>query len=418
DGIYVLGITKDNGKTVTPIIKSGPSFGTSFKSDEKLYTAASGYPGVSTIKNDGDDTLFAGVDALRLYNSNTVFSDDVWVLMGLCKEHDILSFFTDFSKHLGIATLFALIVGIIVAYVVSRNTTYPFIRLVEELKHSNPNKHISLSKTNVSEIDSLSGAIEDLSLLVAQSASRISKIIDMTGIPVGVFETSDSDDLVFCSGNLLKILNCNLVKQEDQYLPKKTFVEIMSVLHGYLYSSEEKVFKLDGAEWLQLKLYNEDNKTVGALIDITRDVLEKQKLEYERDYDVLTDLYNRRAFSTRVERMFESGNRGTLKNAALVMLDLDNLKYTNDQFGHDMGDKYIQTLARRIKQLCVSKAVVARRSGDEFYIFLYGRDEKHEKSLILEKLWKDFDSDGILLPNGDALKLRVSGGVAWYPDNA
>ncbi|MEG0020812.1 MAG: hypothetical protein RR728_09710, partial [Oscillospiraceae bacterium] len=111
DGIYVLGITNDKGKTVTPIIKSGPSFGTSFKSDEKIYTAASGYPGVSTIKNGDDDTLFAGVDALRLYNSNTVFSDDVWVLMGLCKEHDILSFFTDFSKHLGIATLFALIVG-------------------------------------------------------------------------------------------------------------------------------------------------------------------------------------------------------------------------------------------------------------------------------------------------------------------
>ncbi|MEG3029149.1 MAG: EAL domain-containing protein [Oscillospiraceae bacterium] len=419
DGMYVLGITNDNGKTITPVVTSGPAYGTFFSNSEKIFPTSSGYPGVATIKKDDSYTLFSGVEELKLYNSNTVFSDDVWVLMGICREQDILGFFTDFSKHLGFATIFALVVGIIAAYIVSRNTINPIILMVKELKASNPNKRISLSNTNIFELDSLRTAIEDLSILVAQSSSRISKIIDMTGIPVGVFESSENDDLVFCSGNLLKILNCEIVSQEDQYLEKKVFLEIMSTLHNYVYNAEEKVFKLDGAEWLQLKLYTEKGKTVGAIVDITRDVLEKQKLEYERDYDILTDIYNRRAFGTHIERLFEGKNVGAkLKTAALVMLDLDNLKYTNDQFGHDMGDKYIQALARCIKPLCSSKALVGRRSGDEFYMFLYGYDSKEEIEAILKNLWEDFDQYGIVLPNNDKLKLRASGGVAWYPDDA
>ena len=72
--------------------------------------------------------------------------------------------------------------------------------------------------------------------------------------------------------------------------------------------------------------------------DVTGDVLEKRKIEYERDYDVLTELLNRRPFAA-VWR--KPSAPCPFQMGAMVMWDLDNLKYINDTYGHDSGDKYI-----------------------------------------------------------------------------
>ena len=57
-------------------------------------------------------------------------------------------------------------------------------------------------------------------------------------------------------------------------------------------------------------------------------MLERQRMEHERDYDALTGLYNRRAFQRESEALFEHSE--VLGHAALLMIDLDNLKHTND----------------------------------------------------------------------------------------
>ena len=67
---------------------------------------------------------------------------------------------------------------------------------------------------------------------------------------------------------------------------------------------------------------------------------ERLRIEHERDYDTLTGLYNRRAFKRESESIF--GRRKKIRHAAFIMLDLDNLKYINDTFGHDWGDEYIR----------------------------------------------------------------------------
>ncbi len=70
---------------------------------------------------------------------------------------------------------------------------------------------------------------------------------------------------------------------------------------------------------------------LGIAEDVTEEMVEKQKIEYERDYDLLTNLLNRRAFHSRMTQLFQ--NRSRMKVAALIMMDLDNLKYINDTFG-------------------------------------------------------------------------------------
>ena len=93
-------------------------------------------------------------------------------------------------------------------------------------------------------------------------------------------------------------------------------------------------------------------------------MLEKQRIEYERDFDVLTNLYNYQAFLFRVRQLFSSPEQ--LKTAAMLMWDLDNLKYVNDTYGHEWGDRYLNALSSRLQEFQIDGGIVARRSGDEF----------------------------------------------------
>lgn len=68
----------------------------------------------------------------------------------------------------------------------------------------------------------------------------------------------------------------------------------------------------------------EADREIGIAEDITTSYLERQRIEHERDYDVLTGLYNRFSFQRHMDYLFEHSEQ--LKNAALVMIDLDNLK--------------------------------------------------------------------------------------------
>ncbi|MFQ9152627.1 MAG: GGDEF domain-containing protein [Blautia sp.] len=87
-----------------------------------------------------------------------------------------------------------------------------------------------------------------------------------------------------------------------------------------------------------MKTTQENNTQVGLVEDVTAVTRERLRIEHERDYDTLTGLYSRRAFQRECEQLFKKPFQ--LKHAALLMIDLDNLKHTNDTFGHDWGDKY------------------------------------------------------------------------------
>lgn len=154
-----------------------------------------------------------------------------------------------------------------------------------------------------------------------------------------------------------------------------------------------------------------------ALEDLSDRLLKEQEnLQYERDHDFLTDLYNRRAFGRRIRELLNHHGSGNA-TGAYIMMDLDNLKMVNDSFGHEYGDKYIRCASDAMREALGSNALYSRISGDEFNIFIFDEDGNRSKiNSLIEKLQKTIDESFIVLPDGTKKMLRLSGGVSWYPD--
>lgn len=97
------------------------------------------------------------------------------------------------------------------------------------------------------------------------------------------------------------------------------------------------------------------------ITDVTSEREYQEQIEGLAYTDALTDLYNRRFCLENLEKMLEEG-----KEFTFCMIDLDGLKYANDNFGHDAGDEYLKTVARHLLQDSRSTDLICRIGGDEF----------------------------------------------------
>ena len=160
-------------------------------------------------------------------------------------------------------------------------------------------------------------------------------------------------------------------------------------------------------------ILGENASEVGLAEDMTTTVLEQQRIEHERDYDTLTGLYRRRAFDRACEALFQQPEK--LGCAALLMMDLDNLKQINDTYGHDWGDQYIRQTGQCFAANTPANTICSRLSGDEFLIFFYGYQDQNQLRAQLELLSAALQRSVSILPNGKQLHISISGGIAWYP---
>lgn len=424
NGAYYIGISQDGGQTYKMVSSNGPLYTRRFGEQSTLALKKREGTSVYEVEEDGEegDTVLASVKAFKLYNTNTPFENQQWALIGLIEESKLLSFSGQITQLAYTASALSLILGLLGVFFASRMVTRPITSLVENLKKSDPNRPVTLKKLNIEEIDELTVNIENLSRAVAESSSRISKILSMTKSSIGVFEYASDIEYIFCSNNLAEILGWELDWQEGEdgaYIARDIFVKKMKELESRLYDADEHIYRLsrpDGVvRWIQISTLPEKGKLLGAVSDVTKDMVAKQKIEYERDYDLLTNLYNRRAFQEKLSELF---TRNELKVAALIMWDLDNLKYINDTYGHDYGDRYIVALSECLQFFNQYGGITARRSGDEFYTLLYGFEDKQKVREIIDRGWEIIQRRSFMLPNGLDYRVRVSGGIAWYPDDA
>ena len=90
-----------------------------------------------------------------------------------------------------------------------------------------------------------------------------------------------------------------------------------------------------------------------------------RQLRHTAAHDALTGLANRRTLSNELGRLTREHGR-----LAVAFVDIDNFKSVNDRYGHDVGDKSLIAMARRLEAVVGSDGVIARYGGDEFVVLL------------------------------------------------
>lgn len=111
---------------------------------------------------------------------------------------------------------------------------------------------------------------------------------------------------------------------------------------------------------------NEPIEVQGVFQDVTAKKEAENKIYYLSYHDKLTDLYNRAYF----DKILEELDRKKEFPFCLITGDINGLKQTNDRYGHNAGDKLLQTVAKILKNSCRETDIVARVGGDEFSIIL------------------------------------------------
>lgn len=95
----------------------------------------------------------------------------------------------------------------------------------------------------------------------------------------------------------------------------------------------------------------------------------RQRLSQEEKnsyIDPLTQIGNRRAFDKRIIELFQKED----SKLTLIFVDLDHFKKLNDNYGHQIGDKVLQSIGKILQEICSDNALTARYGGEEFIILL------------------------------------------------
>ena len=169
-----------------------------------------------------------------------------------------------------------------------------------------------------------------------------------------------------------------------------------------------------GMRWFQ---YQFRHIQQGARILLTmRDITDRKLEELEHRHlawhDSLTGLLNRYGLMKSLEAYCGLGGR-----FALVFMDLDNFKLVNDNYGHKAGDRLLERVAGRLKQICPRDVELARLGGDEFTALVplnQASDRAQEVAdLMLSQMSKPLQLSGV-----PEVTIGGSIGIAIYPDDA
>lgn len=148
---------------------------------------------------------------------------------------------------------------------------------------------------------------------------------------------------------------------------------------------------------------------------------EKTKQQSERD--PLTNLYNARVITEKIEEGFEQLNSGQLEKLALLMVDIDHFKSVNDTYGHESGNIVLQQVSELLKKMVGDKGILGRYGGEEFTILLPDYDK--DLALDFAELIRQTIEDHVFVLYDDLAEVRrkinvrltVSIGVAIAPDD-
>jgi len=164
-------------------------------------------------------------------------------------------------------------------------------------------------------------------------------------------------------------------------------------------------------------IHDRDGHATGAVI-VFRDVSAARamalQMAHSAQHDFLTGLPNRMLFNDRVSQAIGLAPRH-MKKVAVLFLDLDGFKHINDSLGHPIGDKLLQSIAKRLVDCVRASDTVSRQGGDEFVVLLSEMEQPEDAALTARRMLKAV-AEAHPIDQHD-LHVTTSIGLSVYPDD-
>lgn len=225
-----------------------------------------------------------------------------------------------------------------------------------------------------------------------------------------------------------------LGKSDYDYFPKE-FADNAKETEEQIMASGEPILNIE-EEWerdngetryliaSKYPFYNEDKEIIGTW-GITRDITEYKLLEkeLERSYkkvqrlarvDDVTGLYNRRYFYENLERVCNIYDRREGDTTfSIIAIDVDDMKYINDQYGQPRGDDVLRHIATSMLNAIRKSDICFRTGGDEFAVLLPDCDKTAAVG-IAKTIASNVSDQSIPVADSKYEKVTISAGISTY----
>ena len=266
------------------------------------------------------------------------------------------------------------------------------------------------------EVPESQGPIHTKLWMVATENELLTAIafVDMTGVHKRVFFKALS--LV-----LFALLACLVAAAATLFGAARWYYEPVERFAEKLRVSREKS---DGRPIEPIQL--EDGSDLNPLAAEFNDLIEAQKkadrqvkvkqqyLEFAAHHDPLTHLPNRLMFENTLKRTVSDASANSLK-FAIFLVDMDNFKFFNDQYGHLVGDKMVVEVGNRLRTMMRDNDLVARLDGDEFVVIQRDVQDSGSAEEVARRIMSVATAPYEY--RGFTLKAAVSVGISCFPDD-
>lgn len=264
------------------------------------------------------------------------------------------------------------------------------------------------------EFEQMSRGINSMVRNITRTSGMLSRVFEMMDAQFAVFEYNEDTKRVTTTDRLGMLLGIPADELGPMIQDKQLFRTRLAWIIKSPIPGEEDIYRVGVGEhprYVRINVNAEDGSTFGMVADVTEDIKKKQDIIRERDYDPLTRIRNRRSFQREVTNLLQQQD---LTEGAMIMIDLDKFKGINDTYGHAFGDEYLQKAAGFISRFSEHNSIVARRSGDEFYLVVYGFHSKEEIRQLAREYYRMLAREPIDFPDGTKKSIGMSMGIAWY----
>lgn len=250
--------------------------------------------------------------------------------------------------------------------------------------------------------DNLIGKINNLCYISEESLEEVKKklydrwkVLEMKDIERKIKFNIENPDLVSMAGKNHEKLNSHITTPLIERGKSIGLIHIASLEKDVYDASKIRLLSIIGSH-------------VSVAVEKIRLLAKAKELA---EHDSLTGIYNLRYFEQFLSKEINYA-REMAGQLSIIMIDLDNLKKINDQYGHEWGNKYIQTVTFLLQGVIGRSDCLARIGGDEFAIALSGVDR--EEGVRIAQRIKDTISNYEFRFMGKIHKMSASIGIASF----